>query len=130
MTLGSLIAPVASSPLSIKLERFHALLQPAEAVPALAVVVEARALGEGPVLPALIALRTLVPLGGGQGDWRLHVALLHLPVLHAVARLLVEHPGLAAVAGEAPAHEALAVGVTTALTAENCMIQHSCDITF
>ena len=129
MTLGNLIAPVASSPLSIKLERFHALLQPAEAVPALAVVVQARALGEGPVLLALAHL-TLVPLGGGQGDWRLHVALLHLPVLHAVARLLVEHPGLAAVAGEAPSHEALAVAVTTALTAENFMIQHSCDITF
>ena len=65
MTLGNLIAPVASSPLSIKLERFHALLQPAKAVPALAVVVQARALGEGPVLPALIALSTLVSLGWG-----------------------------------------------------------------
>ena len=130
MTLGDLISPVTSSSLSIKLERLHALLQPSEAIPALAVVIQARALGEGSVLFTLAHL-TLVLLGGGdQGDWRGHVALLHLPVLHAVARLLVECPGLSAVAGEAPAHEALAVGVTTALTEENCMIQHSCDVTF
>ena len=47
------------------------------------------------------------------------MALLELPVLNAVRRLLAEHQGLSAVAGEAPAHEALAVFVTTALAEEN-----------
>ena len=104
--------------LTVKLERLHAILQPAKSIPALAVVVQTLALGEGPILRAVAKL-TLIHPGGAGGGGGLHVALLELPVLHAVQGLRVEHPGLAAVAMEAPAHEALAVFVTTALAAEN-----------
>ena len=109
--------PVTSSPLPVKLERLHALLDPSKPVPALAVVVQAPALGEGSVLLALVHL-AIVPLGGAQGDGRVNVALLELPVLDTVHRLLAEHQGLATVAGEAPAHETLTVGLATTIAVE------------
>ena len=111
---------MTSSPLPVKLERLHALLDPSKPVPALAVVVQAEALRKSSVLFALVHL-AIVTLGGAEGDGRLHVALLELPVLDAVRRLLAEHQGLAAVAGEAPAHEALAVDLATAIAANNCV---------
>ena len=104
----------------VKLERLHALLDPSKPVQALAVVVQAEALRESSVLRAVVLL-TLVTLGGAEGDGRVHVALLELPVLHTVRRLVAEHQGVAAVAGEAPAHEALAVSLATAIAEKNCV---------
>ena len=111
---------MTSSPLPVKLERLHTLLDPSEPVPALAVVVQAPALGESPVLLALVYL-AIVPLGGAEGDRRVHVALLELPVLHTVHRLLAEHQGLPTVAGEAPAHETLTVGLATTIAEKKCV---------
>ena len=49
------------------------------------------------------------------------MALLELPVLHTVHRLLAEHQGVSTVAGEAPAHETLTVGLATTIAAKNCV---------
>ena len=115
MALRDVVAPVASFPIRVKPQRLHAMLQPAKPIPALAVFIQTRSLGEVPLLTTVVHL-ALVHLGGAEGDRGLDLAHRQLPVLHTAHGLRVKHPGLAAVVREAPAHETLAVRVATPLT--------------
>ena len=116
MTALNVLLISAGSRADIKPERLLTVLDPADAVEALAELRVAGTLSEEPVLLTESVLGAGVPLGGGGLGGGGHVTLLQLPLFHTGGLLPVEHLGPTTLVLDAVGEEALTPLVTAVET--------------